>query len=451
MNIPHLAFICAFFVAVAIAQNCPATPCAGQLCCSIHGYCGSTSDYCSTGHCADNCWSGCKLGGDNSCPAGQCCSQYGYCGTTPDYCSPANNCFSGCSTSPTSPPASGYVFAGYMASWMTERPSPCTLVLSSFDSTKFTHLNVAFAGFDTTNFAISAMNGDDTSGWYSSVTGLKSHNSNLKVLISIGGGGFGTGPFSTMASSAGNRQKFVTNAISFARSHSFDGIDIDWEFPDPSQTSQIQLLFQSLHSAIAADASTSGKPALLLTVTSPNYQSAIDGFGFANIQPYLDWINVMNYDYYGPGWSTGLGSNTGFNSVENTFSFFSGVPSSKLVMGFANYARGFTLSSPSQNTPGSPFSGPGSPGPCSQDPDGTLTYTEVSMVMNASPHPTIARDSAAQTPYLYHGKQWVTYDDVASLQVKLDYLTSHNLRGAMVWTVDANHTLTDYIASKLST
>jgi GH18 family chitinase len=51
----------------------------------------------------------------------------------------------------------------------------------------------------------------------------------------------------------------------------------------------------------------------------------------------------------------------------------------------------------------------------------------------------------------FAGNQWVSYDNPASLQVKLNYLTSNNLRGAMVWTVDANHTLTDYIAAKLST
>jgi len=339
-----------------------------------------------------------------------------------------------------------------MASWVAQRPSSCALSLSSLDPTKFTHLIVAFAGFDTTNFVLSAMNGDDTSGWYTSVLGLKSRNSKLKVSISIGGGGFGTGPFATMASSSANRQKFITNAISFARSHNFDGIDIDWETPDQtSETAEIQALFSSFRTAITADASSSGKPALLLTVTSPNYQSAISPFGFANIYSYLDWIGVMNYDYYGPGWSTTLGSNTGYNSVVATFSDFAGVPENKLVLGFANYARGFTLQSTSQNTPGSPFAGPGTPGSCSNDPDGTLTYNEVASVLNASPPPTIGFDSAAQTPYLYHGNQWVTYDNTASLKVKVDYLISNGMRGAMVWTVDSNHTLTDYIASRLST
>jgi len=246
---------------------------------------------------------------------------------------------------------------------------------------------------------------------------------------------------------------FINNAISFARAHSFDGIDIDWEFPDQtSETSQLQSLFSAFCTAITNEASSSGKPALLLTTTSPNYHYAISFFGFANIYSYLDWINVMNYDYYGP-WSGVVGSNTAFNGTDGsdiveTFSYFPGVAANKLVMGFANYARTFTLSSPSKNTPGSPITGPGSPGSCTND-GGTLNYYEVAAYISSHPSGTSVFDNVAKTPYFYSGNQWITYDNIASLQVKLNYLFTLGLKGGMVWTVDANHTLTDYISTKL--
>ncbi|KAJ8108265.1 hypothetical protein ONZ43_g6481 [Nemania bipapillata] len=74
-------------------------------CCSAHGYCGSTSDYCRSG-----CQSGqCIIGGvttDGMCgagyndmvcglwPQGSCCSPAGYCGGTEDHCGP------GCQSGP---------------------------------------------------------------------------------------------------------------------------------------------------------------------------------------------------------------------------------------------------------------------------------------------------------------------------------------------------------------
>ena len=45
----------------------------------------------------------------------------------------------------------------------------------------------------------------------------------------------------------------------------------------------------------------------------------------------------------------------------------------------------------------------------------------------------------------------MTYDNVGSVKVKVDFLMSSGLKGAMVWTVDQDHTLTDYIAARLST
>lgn len=70
----------------------------------------------------------------------------------------------------------------YIPSWTTDYTPPCNLNLETLNVNYFTHLLVPFASFDTTNFALSAMNGDDTSGWYTKVLALKSKNTNLKVL-----------------------------------------------------------------------------------------------------------------------------------------------------------------------------------------------------------------------------------------------------------------------------
>ncbi|ORX84956.1 hypothetical protein BCR32DRAFT_230104 [Anaeromyces robustus] len=78
--------------------------CPGNQCCSVYGYCGTGSDYCNK--CQSD-WGYCpksqsedsasisseKISDDGKCgknygkcPSGECCSKYGYCGTTSEYC-----------------------------------------------------------------------------------------------------------------------------------------------------------------------------------------------------------------------------------------------------------------------------------------------------------------------------------------------------------------------------
>ncbi|KAK8055804.1 Chitin deacetylase [Apiospora rasikravindrae] len=77
--------------------------CPDNLCCSSHGYCGNTNDYCGAdvgcqpkfGTCAAGTGSGGSGGGNGRCGpqngnavcgSTECCSAEGYCGTTPDHC-----------------------------------------------------------------------------------------------------------------------------------------------------------------------------------------------------------------------------------------------------------------------------------------------------------------------------------------------------------------------------
>jgi chitinase len=67
-------------------------------------------------------------------------------------------------------------------------------------------------------------------------TALKDSHSGLQTWISVGGWSFtDPGPtrssFSDMTSSSGNRQMFITGLISFMNHYGFDGVDLDWEYP----------------------------------------------------------------------------------------------------------------------------------------------------------------------------------------------------------------------------
>lgn len=99
----------------------------------------------------------------------------------------------------------------------------------------FTHINFAFAFFDPKSFQIAPM--DSNSGsLLGRFTALKDTHSGLQAWISVGGWSFtDPGPtrssFSDMTSSAGNRKKFIDGLISFMEHYGFDGVDLDWEYP----------------------------------------------------------------------------------------------------------------------------------------------------------------------------------------------------------------------------
>ena len=60
---------------------------------------------------------------------------------------------------------------------------------------------------------------------------LKEQNPDLKILLAIGGWNFGTAQMTVMLSTEANRKEFVDTSITYLRTHNFDGLDLDYEYP----------------------------------------------------------------------------------------------------------------------------------------------------------------------------------------------------------------------------
>lgn len=61
---------------------------------------------------------------------------------------------------------------------------------------------------------------------------LKLKNPTLKTLAAVGGWNEGSKKFSIVAADPAKREKFVTSVVQFLQRHSFDGLDLDWEYPN---------------------------------------------------------------------------------------------------------------------------------------------------------------------------------------------------------------------------
>jgi chitinase len=179
----------------------------------------------------------------------------------------------------------------------------------------------------------------------------KKRNRNLKVLLSIGGWTYSPN-FAAPMSTPEGRQKFAQSSVALLKDLPFDGLDVDWEYPQSPQE--------------GAD-SLPSKPHFLLTVASPAGPKNFPNLLFREMDQHLDFWNLMAYDYAG-SWDTLAGhqanvlpSNkdpqaTPF-STDAAVKYYTGqgVPSDKIVLGMPLYGRAF------ENTsgPGTPFNGVG--------------------------------------------------------------------------------------------
>lgn len=74
-------------------------PCLNEACCGISGWCGFGPTYCGAGNCTSSCDAKAPCGQyakvpGTTCPLNTCCSEHGFCGTTQDFCT--GKCQSNC-------------------------------------------------------------------------------------------------------------------------------------------------------------------------------------------------------------------------------------------------------------------------------------------------------------------------------------------------------------------
>jgi hypothetical protein len=153
------------------------------------------------------------------------------------------------------------------------------------------------------------------------------HNNGVKVSLAIGGWNDGNdSAFEALAGNSGSRTTFVNSVMSVVNQYNLDGIDIDWEYPDPGTSgNNYTALMQQLSNALHG----SGK---LLTA------AVVSEGGTANgVQPavfgYVDWLNIMAYDGGSPH------ANYDWSIAAANFWKGRGLPKAKTVLGVPFYSR----------------------------------------------------------------------------------------------------------------
>jgi chitinase len=105
----------------------------------------------------------------------------------------------------------------------------------------------------------------------------------------------------------------------------------------------------------------------------------------------------------------------------------------KVILGVPLFGRSYQLSTPKKYEVGSLSSGKGKPGPYSKI-DGYLTYLEVCQ-KTAMENFTIAFDETQSATYAYNDKEWISYDDKTTVQLKAHLAIERNLGGLAVYPI----------------
>jgi chitinase len=203
---------------------------------------------------------------------------------------------------------------GYLPSWAGS--------VDSVQYNKLTHINYAFV-LPNANGTLQAV--PDPAKLRSLVS--LAHQNNVKVGLALGGWNDGNdSAFEALAGNSGARTTFVNAVLGLVGQYQLDGIDIDWEYPDPgASATNYTALMQQLSTALRGQGKLLTAAVVSEGGTANGVQPAVFGL--------VDWLNIMAYDGGSPH------ANYDWSIASVNFWKSRGLPAAKAVLGVPFYSR----------------------------------------------------------------------------------------------------------------
>jgi chitinase len=203
--------------------------------------------------------------------------------------------------------------------------------LDSLELNKLTYLNLAFASPDKNGFLVMDDNADVSIGVN------KGHAANLKVFISLGGGGRPDTVFWKTALQPRNRSTFIRKIVKYVEENNLDGVDVDIEgnlFPYIGFTYGpfVIELKEALHAKGKGMSCALGATDIDPVVT----QDALEAY---------DFVNVMVYDKTGIWRPNVIGPHSPYSFAEDAIKYYTvarKIAPSRITLGLPFYGFDFT-------------------------------------------------------------------------------------------------------------
>lgn len=272
------------------------------------------------------------------------------------------------------------------------------------------------------------------------------HDADRQVILGVGGAN-SHDAFASMVADPEDRATFVQNLTDFVTDQGYDGVNIDWEFPQtPTDRQNLSALMAELRAGLDA---TGRDLQLSIAVTSNEKRG--QWIDVEAITPLVQHYLVMTFGYHG-AWGPESGHNAPLypppglkdhaRGVDQSLRYWTqtrGVPPSKILMGLPSFGIWFDSEGLYQ-----PFTE-------SRKAD----YRQIKPLVGQGY--TRHWDGASQVPYLTqdNGPGLWSYDNPRSIGIKCDYVRANGLGGVAVWDltmdlVDGEHELLKVIAKKPS-
>jgi len=243
--------------------------------------------------------------------------------------------------------------------------------------------------------------------------------------------------WSTIAASSQLSETFSDNIVNMINTYGFDGVDIDWETPTPTEATSYTQLMKIVYQKVKAN-----NPNHLVTTAITGGMWQPPRYDLLNSLQYIDYINMMTYgmvtsgaQYQNALYPSSTYHHTGFKvgktliscSIAESIVIFRdqfSVPLGKIIVGVAFYGIRQTRSFQASTQTWTPWTFAGS-----------VFYTDIALHYLDSSQYIKAYDNTAGVPYIIKndGTEFISYDNYKSIRDKGFYIEEEQLGGMMFW------------------
>jgi chitinase len=285
---------------------------------------------------------------------------------------------------------------------------------------------------------------------------LKARHPRLKVVWSFGGW-TGSKGFTDAARDPAAFAASCRDLVNDPRwAGVFDGIDVDWEYPNACGLSCDTSGRSALSGLVAALRRAFG-PTAVITAAVPGDVTKLDAGDYAGAAKSVDWLGAMTYDYFGTagddGGDGGDDGGTGPTAPHSPLRAYDGIPR-KTSTADATVSRLLALGVPARKVLlGVGFYGRGWVGVSAAAPGGGATGPAAGTFEKGIEDYRVLRDrcpptgTIGGTAYAHCGDQWWGYDTPDTIKTKMEYARGRSLGGAFAWELSGDTRSADLLTA----